>query len=399
MTALVVAATLAVFGAVRWLDSGADPARATVEPGEATASVPDAAVGTGSTEQDTLLLVVAEEGMPATSITLLAGPADGGRASVVFIPTGTLAEIPGFGMERLGAALRFGGIDLVEASAENSLGLEVDHSVAITPELLADFLGRAGGLPVDVAGRVVDRPSEGDARVVFPAGPQTLDGQQAAEFWTFRAAAEDEVDSLRRQQQVWDSLLQRIAADEAVRGRVIADGVPQLRPHGLPDDEAGFVTQLLAGLLQAHDRDVIGFDLLPVEIFSAMGEQQTYRLRESDVDQLVAESLAPSRPGGLDERRLRVQVLNGVGTPGVGRSVDSRLDGEPVKVVLTDNAVNFDQRHTRILVYDETASTRAAAERVRERLGVGTIELSRQPQSVVDLTIVVGADFPPDARG
>jgi polyisoprenyl-teichoic acid--peptidoglycan teichoic acid transferase len=26
-------------------------------------------------------------------------------------------------------------------------------------------------------------------------------------------------------------------------------------------------------------------------------------------------------------------------------------------------------------------------------LGVGTIQISRQPQSVVDLTIVVGADF------
>ena len=32
---------------------------------------------------------------------------------------------------------------------------------------------------------------------------------------------------------------------------------------------------------------------------------------------------------------------------------------------------------------------------IRELLGVGVVEISRTPQSVVDVTIVVGSDYPP----
>lgn len=99
---------------------------------------------------------------------------------------------------------------------------------------------------------------------------------------------------------------------------------------------------------------------------------------------------------------VRVQVLNGVGAPGVGQEVDARLGGESpggddfagsFRIVRTDNADSFDYRLTRIVIYDERPHSHAAAERVHQVLGVGTIQVSRQPQSVVDLAIVVGADF------
>jgi hypothetical protein len=46
---------------------------------------------------------------------------------------------------------------------------------------------------------------------------------------------------------------------------------------------------------------------------------------------------------------------------------------------------------TEIIVYDQ--DSREQAEAVRDRLGVGTITIDEQPQTVVDLTIVLGDDF------
>ena len=391
---IVAADTRPPSGAIGVAPAQPDAAAKAHALGAPSAEPAPAAVASGTAEQRTLLLIVAEEGRAATSITLLTGAE--GRASVIFIPTGTLLEVPGSGMDLVGRAASFGGddaggADLVSATVENSLGIDVDHAVTVAPDLLADFLGRAGGLGVDIPVRLVDASSK-DAEVVFSAGPATLDGPQAAAFWTFRSSADDEFDAFARQQQIWKALLETLSADDTRRDRVIGDGAPQLRPHDLGEDDAGFVGDLLDDLAAAHHRSNLDFELLPVSLFGTVDDVATYRLAGGDAERLVADLLAGSRPTGAADR-VRVQVLNGIGVPGVGRSVDALLEGESVEVVLTDNAVDFEQDVTRILVYDDLASTRAAAERVRERLGVGTIERSRQPQSVVDLTIVVGADF------
>jgi hypothetical protein len=101
----------------------------------------------------------------------------------------------------------------------------------------------------------------------------------------------------------------------------------------------------------------------------------------------------PAQPLLQGGEAVRVQVLNGVGVPGVGQEVDRLLDRGAFRIVLSDNARSFDFDATQILVYDESERSLAAAQRVQELLGVGTIQVSRQPQSVIDLTIVVGSDF------
>jgi hypothetical protein len=119
----------------------------------------------------------------------------------------------------------------------------------------------------------------------------------------------------------------------------------------------------------------------------------TYRPTADGVEQLVDGTLSGSVPTAGATQGIRVQVLNGVGSPGIGQDVDRRLEGAGFRIVLTDNARNFNFNKTRILIYAEDERSLVAAEEVQQRLGVGTIQISRQPQSVVDLTIVVGEDF------
>ena len=104
----------------------------------------------------TMLLVRApHEPGPAKGVTLFAvGPADG-QAAVVLLPVGTLMDVPGHGLERLGAAFQYGGAALVEATVENTLGVDVDHSAAVSDAGLAALLGRVGPVEVDVDRRLV----------------------------------------------------------------------------------------------------------------------------------------------------------------------------------------------------------------------------------------------------
>jgi hypothetical protein len=128
---------------------------------------------------------------------------------------------------------------------------------------------------------------------------------------------------------------------------------------------------------------------LPVRPISA-GESELYATDEAELLAFVEETI------GIDQERpqeIRVQVLNGNGVPGIGQEVASQLVGEGFRVILSGNARRLNYRKTLVIAYDNSAEGVALAERARDLLGVGEVQVSAQQQGIVDLTIVVGKDF------
>jgi hypothetical protein len=85
--------------------------------------------------------------------------------------------------------------------------------------------------------------------------------------------------------------------------------------------------------------------------------------------------------------------LNGNGVPGIGQEVSERLIGAGFRVVLTGNARRLNYRKTLVITYDSSPEGQALAERARDLIGVGEVQVSAQQQGIVDLTIVIGKDF------
>lgn len=384
--ALLVVAVVAV---LRVGGRGADPTAAPV----AGAGGPAAAATEG---QQTLLLVRHADGAgTAQTITLLAHDG-GGDGAIVFVPVGTLAEIPGYGLDRLEQAHQYGGADLVRAALENELGIEIDAAAAVSDTALGSLLQRVGGFNLDVPARLVARADDGTGELRFDVGDQYLDGPRLAEYWSFRQRDQSELDAFPRQQAVLDGLL-RLVEDSALMDELAGRGLAQLRT----DADADALRRLFAGLSAAESAGRLTHHLLPVETFGAADEVRgtSYRIVEDAATELVRAVLAGSIPAGGAGGAIPVQVLNGVGTPGIGLEVDGALQGGGFRIVQSENARSFDFAETRIVIYDEEEGSLRAAQRVRDLLGVGTIQVSRQPQSVVDVTIVVGADFAARSAG
>ena len=337
--------------------------------------------GAAGAEQDTLLVLTARGPQsPATSAVLLAHGDD--DAAAVLVPVSVLVDIPGVGPDRLARAHQFGGPDLVEASLENALLIEIDRTVSLPAVELGGVLAGDEGLQVALRERLVRRADDGTAEVAFEQGPTVLDPAAFADLWTFRGRGEDEVDVLPRRRQVLAAALD----------------APAVRLDALAGDPDRPDVAALAGALarQAESARQGGssFDVLPVRPFGVRDEEAgaVYRVAEEEADALVARRLAGSRPPGASDA-VRVQVLNGVGSPGVASAVDRALGAGPYRIVRSDNATSFEEPTTQIVVYEDSAEAREAARDVERRLGAGEILVSRQPQSVVDLTVVVGADF------
>lgn len=388
-TTIVVALLALVAVAVAVVSSGAvDQARDLVA-GDALPRSPGA-VPDDPQPAVTLVTTLDDDGeSQAVAVTVLAVDRESGEGTVVLVPTTAVTDVPGFGTFRLGEAHGFGGAELLGVSLDNLLQIRVEHVAAIGLDGWSAAVEAVGGVPATFGGPATLATDDGELRI--PAGRREVDGPLAATLLTARASGEAELDVMARGGRVITGLLDRASDPDAFAA--VADGL-----LGAADgiDEAVLRT-VLAELAVARAQGQLTVLTLPVSPLGT-GDDEAYRPDTARIAALVEERLAASRPDASVADGRRLQVLNGNGRPGVGAAVAQALQPAGYRVALTGNADRFSYEVTRIVVHDDDASTLAAARDVRDRLGVGEIERAGTPQSVVDLTIVVGRDFPSDGR-
>lgn len=414
MVLLLAVVAVAVVAGAFWLVGRGDDG-VTDQP---ELDVPDAAPGDPQPAVTVVTVVEGPDGPEAVSIALLAVDRESGEGTVLLIPTATITDIPGHGSFRLRQAYDFGGGSLVGVSADNLLGIRSDAVVTVTEEGWASLLEPLGGAGMTLSGPLVERDADGGGTTLLPAGRQTVDAAGLATLLTFRAEGESELDMLPRVQAVLLAVLGRLREDPALIDAVFADGAPELEVtstvaqgdaaaeatatddgevvEGADAPEAvgpDLVRTVLAELAVARADDAVTTLTLPVSPLGT-GTEDAYRPDADRIEALVSDRLAASQPEPGVAGGRTLQVLNGNGVPGIGALVAEVLQPAGYRVLLTGNADRFDHQVTRIVVYDEEPETLAAAADVRDRLGVGQIERSGTPQSVVDMTIVVGTDFP-----
>jgi len=317
--------------------------------------------------------------------TLFAFEPDTGVGFGLFVPTTTLAEIPGHAFEGLGKAYTYGGAALEKITVGNVLGVAIDGTATFDRPALAAFVDALGGLQVNVPARLNRRLAGGGTETAFEAGPQHLDGARVVELLNFRAEGQSELDRFPRAQAVWEAVFarERAAAGSLEAGLDRAD---------VPDKS---FAALLASLARLEPGNTMTFQSLPVRSVGSGGDDEVYQPDKTAVRSLVRAHLAASVPSGGAGVGLRVQLLNGNGIPGIGAGVAEQLQPAGFRIVLSDNAPNFEYAQTAIVVYSEDKAILAAARRIRDILKVGHVEVSRLGQSVVDITVVIGKDYPP----
>jgi hypothetical protein len=304
------------------------------------------------------------------------------KGGVVYIPAHSATEVPGRGLQDLADAYSTGGLPLLLVSAENLLGVRIDRYVVMDPSGAQSFFNQLGPVSIDVPDEVKIPAGHHTARVLFQPGLQRLPAEFLTKLLYTEGLGGDDQDLGTRNVAFWDGLFDGFDPDR-LRS---AFGATSLDSNAPISVTASLLAEVAS--LQETSRRV---DQLPVEQVS-VGGSELYR---SDPGRLASFLTSAIGPVTSPSSEVSVQVLNGNGVPGVGEKVAQRLIGKGFRVILSGNAPTFpNQKRTLIVTYPETHDARALAERVRSLLGVGRIQASQQGQGIVDLTIVVGKDFP-----
>jgi len=225
----------------------------------------------------------------------------------------------------------------------------------------------------------------------FQPGMRRYDGKTALRLMQYVGPDEDELARFERAQLIWEGLYARFAGPKASDlARVVSGFGARLITDAPPLDTGAFFAAFAgagAGLRSYRS--------LPVSAVGS-GEEAAFRLDQTQFDGDLSKLLTPSRPAAAAGTPVRVQILNGNGQPEIGLSIAKLLVPAGFRIADTGNASNFGFRRTQIVAYSD--ADLPAARRIRALLGVGSIEIGRTQQSIVDVTIVVGSDFVPSGQ-
>jgi hypothetical protein len=329
------------------------------------------------------------DGSPDSVIwmSLLSLEGGGDEGAVVYIPAHTATEVPGRGLLGLGESFAAGGIPLLLVSTETLLGVPVDHYLELSQEEAATFFEATGEISVDVPGEVRVPAGPDQARVLLEPGLQRLSAEHLIQLLFTIGIDGDDAELGGRHLAFWQGFFEEFSDDpEAIDAAVRAAG-PALSGTDFEEEE---LAEFLIGLVDQppSSRTLAN---LPVEEVSVGGDQ-LYQVDQEQVDGFIADTMGGVSGEAAEE--VRVQILNGNGVPGIGQEVAQRLVGNGFRVILSGNARKLDNQKTRIVTYDASSAGLATAARAQDLLGVGEVQVSSQGQGIVDLTIVVGQDFP-----
>ena len=302
----------------------------------------------------------------ADLILLLGRSGDAG--SVLMMPSSTQVEVPSLGIQTLAQVPSVGDDALLQTTVQNLTGVNAGAPSIVDDATLLAAITPAAPFEVDLRSAV---RFAADKRDAFPGGLQRLTAAEIARLLT-EAQIGSEVDRLVTVQAVLEGWMKRLK-NPAVASATIA-AVPIAAPIAS-----------VGGLKPAS------YDTLPVDSIGTSGDERL-SVRSSALPGVV-KRLFPDARLGIDGRRPRIEILNGVGTVGLAQAVARLVVPIGGDVRLTGNVPDFGVTETQVIYYRE--ADRRAAEKFLEAVGVGSLRRADRAIGITDVTIIVGPDFNP----
>jgi hypothetical protein len=304
-------------------------------------------------------------------LTMLAlGPGDTGGA-VVFIPPDTMAPRVDGTLDTLSNTFGKGNVPALEQAAANLLKLSFDQVAVMSADQWQQFAAPVTPLSVDNPDRVVIGDARGRTTTLFPAGPLPLRADQIVSYLQLRNPNESDLAQLNRKQALWSAWLAAIKASNS--------------PGAVPGETTTGFGRYLRGL----SKGTADITTLPVKTQVLGAKNESFVADPAAVQALIARDVPLPTPANVGDR-VRVRLLSGTGPIGSPNAVASAIVSTGGEITIIGNADRFDYTTTQIIYNgDEFA---AAAQKLRDALGVGEVSNSPTPNDIEDVTVILGQD-------
>lgn len=337
---------------------------------------------------------------------------DSNQAQLVSIPRDSYVTIPAYTdpkgtftaqhLAKVNSAIEEGGPALLLATVEKLTDIRVDNYVQIDFAGFQTMVQKLGGVEVCLK----HDEKESNSGINLKAGRQVISGPQALAFVRQRYGLPNgDIDRIRRQQAFIASIIRKVLSSGTLLDPFKLNGFLDAATGSVQVDDtlSGAGLTQLALRLRNFNAGGVTFSTLPYTDLSATRDRQSVVLLDPvktaalfsalRADRAPGEPAPAPGPGPADAltvapQAVRVAVLNGAGTPGLGRTAAHDLSRAGFVVV--GSPANRGTGATRTVV--RYGPSRADAARTLAAAVPGAT-LEQDPALGSTLEIVLGSSY------
>lgn len=312
------------------------------------------------------------------------------------IPRDTQVEIPEVGLSKINAANYVGGAILSAKTVSNLLSqVTIDRYVRLNVAGFAQLIDALGGVEVFIP---MDMKYQDDSQHLYinlKKGMQTLDGKKAIQFMRFRQDGLGDIGRVQRQQMLMGALAEQKLNLETVQK------VPQLLEVVKQNLDTNLsIEEMLAlvGFASNTGRDKMQMLMLPGRFSTPEEYDLSYWIPDPrHIKQLMAEYFNVSSPYASSPQDtappeyLRITLQDSLDRPQGVKTMTQLLADQGYAQVLPAET-NWARPIDKTLIIAQSGD-KAAADRVRQILGVGQVVLEATGDIESDVTVRIGKDW------
>ncbi|MFF8655933.1 LCP family protein [Streptomyces huasconensis] len=373
VVALVVVLVLVIAGGVGYLwFAGKLPGQS-----DGTGGAADA---TGPQKRDVIVVHLHDTKGGGTSTALLVNNATTGQGATVLLPNSLAVSDDEGSATTLGKSVDDDGSTGTRESIDTVLGTEVEGTWRLDTPFLNNLVELVGTIDVDTDADVPDpKAKKGEAPLVKKGEQQTLSGQMAVAYATYRAPGEDESAQLARFGQVMRGILRKLSSDPQGATTTV-ESLAQILDPSLKEKDLGTFLAKLAERAKGGDYKTT---LLPVRSDGTLSEKAG--------DTVVKEVLGGAVKAPEQGAALRVGVQNASGSKGAAQ--DARVSLVNGGYAFVDAGTGAAARPTSQITYADEAD-KAQATEVAKTLGLPTSVVRKgRTAPNADVSVVLGQDY------
>lgn len=309
------------------------------------------------------------------------------------IPTKTLMEIPGFGLESVDQSVKYGGMDLMRLTLENGLGMGVDHHVLID---VYSVVNKLDGIEIKLDEPVVIKGSD-NSEEELKQGVNLINGKTAVNFLLYFSGIRSDVpiENILRQRLIINSIIKEIAGENE---KDLSSNLALVKNYIDTDISDEELYKLIATFseVEAEKNKSFALDVTSVELEGSI----FYVPDISRVSEIFAQEETAEEKETVTGETVSLVVLNGAGTHGLAAGVSDILMNlkyengkDKYSIVKIGNADSTDYNNTEIIVNSGEAYVTAAAENIKDVLKAGNISVKEEVEAESDIIIILGRDY------
>jgi hypothetical protein len=361
---ILLAFAVAAIGIVRPLIMSAEAAGGP----SGVVSVPPR-VGSGPIQpEQTLLITYGTVGKISLASAVVGVENYGTNASVVTVPSGVVANVPGAAIEKLGLALGYQFLVPAQAAVSDVLQTRVDGALGLTPDDLSRLVTAEGGI----------------AAVGLSGQLESMDGPTAAHYASMLLPGESETTRLERFAFVLTGVAKKMPNEAALS--TYLQTLPDHRGTATLDA----IIKTLRGFGVAAVRDKVATATLPV---IDVGGGITRPDGKAAV--ALGAKMFPTAPSvGRDGQAPRVYVVN-LWFPAYGSAVWVKLTAGGLSYVGSGPHMAAVPARSQVQAPDGRAASLARARRTAAALGLpmSDVQVSKVSFTMADVLVVLGSDW------